>query len=460
MHPLRPQMRPAAGPRGEGGAGRARDAKDLPPPSPGGPAGEAATAVPGECSGPSFPGRSCRRLPEPPRQRASEAAILGGRMLWPFRRPHEAAPPPSAASMKGPCVRLYWMKVAFIANLRERGLCMKVGTTWGHPVHDGGYPCAHPVHAETGQKTSPKPLVRVGETGIELRHRRARRRASRRRLRTAGSWETGRPSGPTRSTAGSVRRDDEPPEGNPGTAAQRETAAATGTTRSSAGAEHDDGPPEGNPGTAAQRETAAATGTTGARQVEEGEAGARGNPGRRSGRPRRRCTGPLPPRQHRARPPGPRRATSDAGAAGDRGDDGTRQEVRCTPTTNVGPSGQPDGGEPGDRLGDGPGGRDGGRRCDRRTGRGDLASARSAGNRRTRRGPTDARQHGRSTSRSGQLGRRPAGRATRGPSISYIEGPRTMFQSAKRSPRNPRATRPRPLRRPSRRPDANLARPA
>ncbi len=114
---------------------------------------------------------------------------------------------------------------------------------------------------------------------------------------------------------------------------------------------------------------------------------------------------------HRVR----RRATSDDDAAGDRGGDGTGQGVRCTPTTNVGPSGQPGGGEAGNRSVDGPGGRGGGRRCDRRAGWGNPAAARRAGNRRTRRGPTDVRLHRRSTSRSGQPGRRPTGRANAGP---------------------------------------------
>lgn len=135
----------------------------------------------------------------------------------------------------------------------------------------------------------------------------------------------------------------------------------------------------------------------------------------RRGKPFRWCTGSLPPRQHRARPPDPRRATSDGVTAGDRSDDGERQGARCTPTTNARPSGQPDGGDAGDRDAGGPGGRGGGRRCDRRAGRGNPAAARRVGNLPTRRGPTDARLHRRSTSRSGQPDRRPTGRANAGP---------------------------------------------
>ena len=164
---------------------------------------------------------------------------------------------------------------------------MELGTTWGHPVHEYPHACAHPVHAETRQKTSPKPLVPLAETGIELRHRRARRRASRRRLRTAGSWETSRPSGPARSTAGSVQQDGGPPRGNLGTAAQRETAATTGTTRSGAGAEHDGGPPGGDSGR------------------------------RRSGRPRRRRVRASARQSRKAKQV---RGATRAGGAGDRAD--------------------------------------------------------------------------------------------------------------------------------------------
>ena len=312
-------------------------------------------------------------------------------------------------------------------------------------MHDCRKPCAHPVGAETRQKTSPKPLVPLAETGIELRHRRARRRASRRKLRTAGSWETSRPSGPARSDA-HAERDGGPAGGNSGrrgAGRPADRAARRGATRTPSetagqpeetpdGGELGDQPTE-RPGE--ERRGPPSTRVGHRRQLRRRRPG---RPGRRragrSGRQSRKAkqaagqpvaddagnrsvSGPAlshldsTEHDHRVR----RRATSDDDAAGDRGGDGTGQGVRCTPTTNVGPSGQPGGGEAGNRSADGPGGRGGGRRCDRRAGWGNPAAARRAGNRRTRRGPTDVRLHRRSTSRSGQPGRRPTGRANAGP---------------------------------------------
>ena len=180
---------------------------------------------------------------------------------------------------------------------------MNLGTTWGHPVHDHRKPCAHPVGTETRQKTSPKPLVPLAETGIELRHRRARRRASRRKLRTAGSWETSRPSGPTRSDA-HAERDGGPAGGDSGrrgVGRPADRAARRGATRT---AEHEGGPPEATP-TATTWETRATTGRPEWEAVEEGEAGSGATRRGRRGQPQRQRAGSFTPRQHRARPPGP-----------------------------------------------------------------------------------------------------------------------------------------------------------
>jgi hypothetical protein len=363
---------------------------------------------------------------------------------------------------------------------------MDLGTTWGHPVHDARRSCAHPVGGRSSSETSAKPLVPLAETGVELRHRRARRRAGRRRLRhRAGPGDRTR-EGPDEELGGT------PSE----TAGTREATPAPRST----GRPDRRGPDDwrgsrarrratpGRPGTAGHRETGGATGPTASTAAEEGKAGGRTTSRRRRGQPQRWRGGTAAGRTPRSAPrraPGPpegdlrrrrsgrprrrrgteshvrcstqqvhrvhRRATSDDGAAGDRGGDGARRRAGCdADDRRRGRSGDRGRrtGRPGRRRGRA--GVDGGRRCDRRTGRGDLAPARNAGDRATRRGPTDARQHRRSTLRPGQPGRRPAGCATRGPSISYIEGPRTVCatalavdpQSARASARCPPATRP------------------
>ena len=60
--------------------------------------------------------------------------------------------------------------------------------------------CAHPVGAETRRKTSPKPLVPLAETGVELRPRRARR---------AGHPEATPAAGGMRETAHHLTRPDQ-----------------------------------------------------------------------------------------------------------------------------------------------------------------------------------------------------------------------------------------------------------
>jgi len=177
-------------------------------------------------------------------------------------------------------------------------------------------------------------------------------------------------------------------------------------------------PTSGQPGTAAQRETAAATGT--------GEAGARGDPGRRSGRPRRRCTGRShlgsTERDHQVRGGRPPTAAQRETAAAT----GPGREFGARRRRTSGHRGNPTAAQRETAVPTGPA--DATAAADTTSGpsRGDLAAARGAGDRVTRRGATDVRQHRRSTSRSGQPGRRPTGCATRGPSISYIEGPRTV----------------------------------
>jgi len=266
-------------------------------------------------------------------------------------------------------------------------LCMDLGTTWGHPVHDDRTSCAHPVGGRSSSETSPKPLVPLAETGVELRHRRARRRAGRRRLRhRAGPGDRTR-AGPdeehrgTPSTTAGEREATPAPSrtGRPDRHGARRRARQPSTTTSHPGATWDGGQPgdrrhdghddgHGSRGREGRRTdhqpsvlraTAAVARRTSCRpdtsvSTTQSTGSTGGRPPTATQRATAAATGHGEPRavQHRAGAPSPRRATSDGGAAGDRGDDGAGDAGRgVTPTTDGGAVRETDGGGPGDRTG-------------------------------------------------------------------------------------------------------------
>lgn len=108
-------------------------------------------------------------------------------------------------------------------------LCTNLGTTWGRRGLSRRTSCAHPVHAETGRESSPKPLVAQRRTRLELLPRRARRAGQ--PEETPGGGGTGRPGRPTRP-AGRARRRRErrttASGGNSGRRDDRETGSRGG----------------------------------------------------------------------------------------------------------------------------------------------------------------------------------------------------------------------------------------